>query len=377
MVAEKYLTPVRVSTILGGTVTMKIPRLSAALLGLFLVLSSGLPAQTASEPDQLPSWVLFGLGQKAYEAKKFGEATVYFRQAVDRRGLYPEAEAYLARIASQGEGTALQEAQLLKALDERGLLQVPDDRYSLLYALADLRLRSDDGKSVEKGEAALETWREILHDDKAYRAVEDGGGLDGYYKSLLDKPSLVNLKTATGPSLTQNLVGLNKLLYLYRHPLGFSLKAHQEIAALSVTNKAYKKAVGHALFALVGIFSTSIEQVQSIHPDYVFRTLDELFADPSSEFYLGRPAGIRETSASAGGPNPGWLVRYQPVWDTLRASGTLRTLDTLLAALDGLGAQEKTLGVPPGQRPIKDVSAEVRRWRALLFPETKEVKTRG
>lgn len=342
---------------------MKTQNGALVLLGLTLVLPLG--AQTpAPEPTSLPSWVLFGLGQKAYEEKRFGEATVYFRQAIDRRGVYPEAEAALARIAAQGEGLALLEAQLLKALDERGLLQVPDDRYALLYALADLRLRLDQGRSVEKGEAALETWREILHDDEAYQAVEQSGGLDGYYKALLDRPSVVTLKTATGPSITESLVGLNKLLYLYRHPLGFSLKAHQEIAALSVTNKAYKKAVGHSLFALTGIFSTIIAQVQVIHPDYVFRNLEELFSDPNSPYFIGAPIDLVSSPASAGSPNPGWLVRYQPLWDYLRASDTLRSLDTLLAALEGLSSQPAA----PGQRSFREASAEVNRWKALLFP---------
>lgn len=356
---------------------MRTNRPPLLLLPLFFV-ALGLSAQTGSpEPDRLPSWVLFGLGQQAFEEKRFGEATVYFRQAVDRRGIYPEAEAALARIAGQGEGPALQEAQLLKALDERGLLQVPDDKYALLYALADLRLRSDAGTSVEKGEAALETWREILRDDVPYRSVEESGGLDGYYNALMSRASVINLKTATGPNLTENLVGLNRLLYLYRHPLGFSLRAHQEIAALSVTNRAYKKSLGHSLFALTGILSTVIEQVRVLHPDYVFRSLDELFADPASSVYLGMPPGARESSTQAGGPNPGWLVRYQPIWDYLRAAGTLRSLDTVLAALDGLAVQEKTLGVPSGQRSVKDITTEIRRWRSLLFPEANEVRPRG
>jgi len=350
---------------------------SCLLFASLLFLCAFAGAQPAPEPDQLPSWVLFGLGQKAYEQKRFGEATVYFRRAVDRKGIYPEAEAALAKIADQGEGLALQEVQLQKALDERGLLLVPDDRFSLLYALADLRLRADKGTSVEKGEAALETWREILKDDAAYRAVEETGGLDGYYNALMAQASVVNLKTAQGPSLTENMVGMNRLLYLYRHPLGFSLRAHQEIAALSVTNKAYKKAIGHSLFALVGIFSTVIDQVKLLHPDYVFRTLDELFADAASPVYLGKPVGIRPTSNQAGGPNPGWLVRYQPIWDYLRGAGTLRSLNTLSAALDGLAAQEKTLGTPDGQRPLKQIVAEVRRWRTLLFPDSSEVKVRG
>lgn len=356
---------------------MKTINKSAVLVALFLVTPLLLAQPAAPEPDKLPSWVLFGMGQQAYEEKRFGEATVYFRQAVDRRGIYPEAEAALARIASQGEGLALQEAQLQKALDERGLLQVPDDRYALLYALAELRLRADSGTTVEKGEAALETWREILQDDSAYRAVEESGGLDGYYNALMAKASVVNLKTATGPNQSENLVGLNRFLYLYRHPLGFSLKAHQEIAALSVKNRAYKKALGHSVFALTGIFSTVIDQVKLVHPDYVFRSLDELFADTDSPVYLGRPQGVREFTAQAGGPNPGWFVRYQPIWDYLRAAGTLRSLDTVLAALEGLVAQEKTLGVPSGQRPLKEISTEVRRWRSLLFPDSNEAPTRG
>lgn len=356
---------------------MKPNQFKAVFLGLFLLTSLLAEAQQAPEPQSLPSWVLFGLGQQAYEEKRFGEATVYFRQAVDRRGIYPEAEAALARIAGQGEGSALQEAQLQKALDERGLLVVPDDRYALLYALADLRLRSDAGTSVEKGEAALETWREILQDDAAYRAVEESGGLDGYYNALMARASVVNLKTATGPNQTENMVGLNRLLYLYRHPLGFSLRAHQEIAALSVKNKAYKKALGHSLFALTGIFSVVIDHVRVVHPDYVFRSLDELFADPASPVYLGKPQGDREGSVQAGAPNPGWFVRYQPIWDYLRASGTLASLDTVLGALEGLAVQEQKAGVPPGQRPLKEIAAEVRRWRSLLFPSSNEVKTRG
>lgn len=342
------------------------------------IFCTSVGAQSASpEPDQLPSWVLFGLGQRAYEQKHFGEATVYFRQAVDRKGIYPEAEAGLAQIAHQGEGLALQELELQKALDQRGLLQVPDDRYQLLYALADLRLRADTGTSVEKGEAALETWRDILKDDQAFQSIEQSGGLDGYYNALMAQPSLINLKTAQGPSLTANLVGLNRLLYLYRHPLGFSLRAHQEIAALSVTNKAYKKAVGHSLFALVGIFSTVIDQVKVTHPDYVFRSLDELFSDPTSDVYIGRPAGVRTNVNQPGAPNPGWLVRYQPIWDYLRSAGTLRSFNTLLAALDGLAAQEKVTGTPPGQRPVSQIVTEVRRWRTLLFSDAREAKVHG
>ncbi len=83
--------------------------------------------------------------------------------------------------------------------------------------------------------------------------------------------------------------------------------------------------------------------------------------------YIGRPDGL-ESSRSAGSANPGWLVRYQPLWDYLRGSGTLRSLDTILAALDGLAVSKEP--VASGQRPLTEVKAEIRRWKAVLFPET-------
>jgi len=334
-------------------------------------------AAQLAEPDHLPSWVLLGLGQHDLAEHRWGSATVFLRKAVDAKGLYPEAEAGLAQVASTGDGLAFQEAELRKALSEADLLQVPDDKYALLYQLADLQLRSDPGTSLEFGENALETWREILKDDRAFQEVENGGGLEGYYNALMKPASIVQFKTETGPNLTASLVGLNRLLYLYRHPLGFSLKAHQKIAELMVKNKAYKKAIGHAAFALVGIFSTVIQAVQDSQPDYVFRSLDELFADPSSAVYLGKPAGLHPRALRPGDANPGWFVRYQPIWDYLNQAGTAQTLRTLLSALDGLQNEEARTGHPAGQRPITEIRAEILRWKSFLFPLSREVLIRG
>ena len=334
-------------------------------LAMLLALGGFGYSQVPSEPASLPSWVLLGLGKRSAEQHQYGDAVVSLRKAVDRRGLYPEAEIQLATIAGLNGNPALQESLLEKALAESGLLQVPEDRYTILYALADLRLKTEIPGGILKGEKALETWREILRDDTVYQAAQESGGLEGYYRALLVPNSPIVLKTSTGPGLNESFVGLNRVLYLYRHPLSFSLVAHEKIAALSLENRAYKAAAAQALFALTAIFSTVLDEVRVFQPDYVFRDLKELFVDSTSPVFLGRST-LADTS-TPGGPNPGWLVRYQPIWDYLRDSGTKQTLDTLAKALDGLAAQEKTGDRDKTLRPAAEVAAEIRQWQKILF----------
>jgi hypothetical protein len=255
-------------------------------------------------------------------------------------------------VASLGGDPALWEIQLEKALSESGVLMVPQDRISLLYSLAKLRLVTDKGLSREKGEAALETWREILKDDPVYRAAEEAGGLEGYYNAVVAKIAPVTLRTATGPSLTENLKSLDRLLYLYRHRVSFSLEAHQEIAQLSLENRAYKKAAAHAAFALVAIFSTVIEEVRVYYPDYVFRSLSEIFVNTGTDVYLGAITSADSTSFSAGAPTATALRRWEPVWQFLVSSRTARTFETLIRALDALGEPQAASDIRAWQEKI-------------------------
>ena len=354
---------------LRAIVSLEMVLYRARLRSLVLVLCLAVPlcGQVASEPASLPSWVLLGLGKRMAEQHLYGEAVVSLRKAVDRKGVFPEAEVQLATIAGLNGNPALQESLLEKALSETGLLQVTDDRYTILYALADLRLKTEQVSGKLKGGQALETWREILQDDAVYQRVQDSGGLEGYYRALMATPSPISLKTSTSPGLSETFFGLNRVLYLYRHPLTFSLKAHQNIASVSLENRAYKVAAAESLFAFTGILSTVIDEVKVFHPEYVFRDLKEFFVDNNSPVYLGKPAGASESTAQPGGPNPGWLVRYQPVWDYLRAAGTRQTLETLAGALDGLAAQEKAGERDKSLRPASEVAAEVRQWQKILI----------
>ena len=349
------------------TPEMVLLRVPLQTLLFVLCLMVPLAGQVPSEPASLPSWVLLGLGKRMAEQHLYGDAMVSLRKSVDRRGVFPEAEVQLATIAGLNGNPALQESLLEKALSEAGLLQVTDDRYTILYALADLRLKTEVLSGKLKGAQALETWREILQDDKVYQKVQDSGGLEGYFRALMATPSPISLKTSPSPGLAETFFGLNRVLYLYRHPLTFSLKAHQNIAAVSLENKAYKVAAAESLFAFTGILSTVIEEVKVFHPDYVFRDLKEFFVDSNSPVYLGKPIGAGESTGQPGGPNPGWLIRYQPVWDYLRTAGTRQTLETLAGALDGLAKQEKTGERDKSLRPASEVAAEVRQWQKILI----------
>ena len=46
----------------------------------------------AEEPKELPSWVLFGQARELVGQKHFGEAVVLYRQAIVRKGIFPEAQ---------------------------------------------------------------------------------------------------------------------------------------------------------------------------------------------------------------------------------------------------------------------------------------------
>lgn len=325
-----------------------------------------LPANLNSEPETLPSWVLFGLGKRALDQRNFAEAVVDFRRAIQRKGIYPEAEWALARIAGMNGNPTLQESLLEKALDESGLLAVPEDRIQILYELAALRQLHANPQTKEKGEAALETYREILHEDPVYRAAENSGGLEGYFKAFMAAPSTVVYKTGNGPSPTAALSGLNRLLYLYPQTVDFSLKAHQEVARMAMENKAYRMAASECLFSVTVIFSTVIQEVRKIHPDYTFRDLAELLVQKDSPVYLGKPEGSVASRVRPGAPNPGWFVRYQPIWDYLKDVRAKETLVMLAQCLKALEEGEKSLKPSPQTRTAKDAAAEALKWASYL-----------
>jgi hypothetical protein len=83
--------------------------------------------------------------------------------------------------------------------------------------------------------------------------------------------------------------------------------------------------------------------------------------------YLGKRPQNNDVTSTPGGPNPGWLIRYQPIWDYLSASGTRQTLETLVRALDGLASAEKSGERDKSLRPATEVAAEVRQWQKILI----------
>ncbi len=271
-------------------------------------------AQKAAEPDSLPSWVLYGLGQQAYEqsvsARPRCISDVLSSAAASIRRPKPRWPRSPARVKAR----RFQEAQLQKAIDEQGLLQVPDDRYALLYALADLRLRTDPGASVEKGEAALETWRQILKDDEPYQAAQAGEDSRGLLQRLDGRQHAGQAQDGPGPQPHGEPRWAQPADVSVPAALGFSAACpSRRSPRFRWLTRPTSRPSPKALFALVGIFSTVIVQVKAIHPEYSFRGLDELFIDKASDYYIGKPEGL-ESTRSAGSANPGWLVRYQPVW---------------------------------------------------------------
>ena len=336
--------------------------------------SAPLPSQPFNypnaEPHIYPSWVEYGEGLKEMAENHYGEAAVDFNRAIERKGIFPEAEWKLADLAGLDGDPLIKERLLEKALDEAGLLVVPDDRWELLYDLAAVRLRLPS-QGLEKKSLAMDTYRQILNQDPDYARLESEGGLAGYDAAFFTRPGSFIYQSTGLPSFTSQLTGLNRVLYLFHHPVDFSLKAHEELARLYLENHAYDQAEVHALYALTAIFSTVIDEVQRIQPDYVFRSLNDLFVNQKSPVFLGVPSGLLSHRQSPGSANPGWLSRWQDIHNFLNSAGTDQTMVVLVRALEGLAEREKLFPAPLGnRRRATDGINEMRHWLKVIFPNS-------
>ncbi len=335
--------------------------------------SAPLPPETFTYPDAephvLPSWVEFGRGEMAVQEKHYGQAVNDFRKAIERKGIYPEAEWKLAEVAGIN-GDPLVEAQLLRhALGEAGLLAVPDDKWAILYTLAKVE-KQLPSPGLEKKSLAMDTYREILSQDPDYEALEAGTGLGGYDAAFFTKPGRFVYQSTGKESFTSQLTGLNRVLYLYHHPVDFSLKAHQELAKLYLENHAWDQAEVHALYALTAIFSTVIDAVQAQQPDYVFHSLNDFFRNRNSPVFLGVDPRL-QSHRGPGSANPGWMSRWQDIWDFLKKSKTDETLATLDFALRGIEKRDRLFTAPPdNRRTAQQAQEEVLGWLHLIFPNS-------
>ena len=115
-------------------------RISTVPFVLILLLPSTLlPAQTNNFVE---AWFLYEQGKAKLEdpeGPELGEALLSFQEAIDKRGgVFPEAEMAIGDIYFQEGAFALAKRQYDKAFELRRGMEIAEEKYTILYRLADL-----------------------------------------------------------------------------------------------------------------------------------------------------------------------------------------------------------------------------------------------
>lgn len=232
----------------------KFLRKNTSKFFLFLLFPSYL---MATQQSVVPSWVLLENARRIsqennYEAPDLGRAVALLREALFLRGIYPEAEYFLANIYLREGNTSLAKLHLQESRQQKDFFKVKMDYAQAVYDLADI--------SIVEGDfiKAIEYLREIAFLSESYQEAFSNGGLSKYNELFLEK--------------RRGIEGFPLVFNLYRFPYDNSVKAHIKLAKIYYDLQVYSLAVNHFLFALIGEFSRVYDMVEYYEPDYTFET---------------------------------------------------------------------------------------------------------
>lgn len=174
-------------------------------------------------------------------------------EEIDLLAFYPEAEFWKGRVfAVEGE-LALAERQYLRAFDMRASLEVPEERYAILYALADLYRTQDDAVAWEN------VMKRILSDDP----VAGEPALDPFLRDAM----MATLKDA----------GFDRFVVLYRIEPSFSFEANEAVAEFYL-ERGRAAASLHAAVAASMVVTRAVAMLRERDRDYAWTGLADFRA---------------------------------------------------------------------------------------------------
>ena len=188
------------------------------------------------------------------ENPDLGEALRLLRRAIEQQAYFPEAEAAVGEIYLQEGALEQAKTQFQKVLQPEyaALLRVPEERYRVLYLLADIQETQAKYADMQK---SLE---QILQDQPAYASMEQQRFRDTFQASYLKW-------------------GLDRTLQLYRlEDGGFALSAHAKLGWFAYRTGRYEPAsIRHSLFALTTVVTEAMLELRRTNPSYEFESLGE------------------------------------------------------------------------------------------------------
>ncbi|MDR1894682.1 MAG: hypothetical protein LBQ61_08390 [Spirochaetales bacterium] len=246
----------------------KGPAIWAALCFLAPCL---LPAQDASPAP--PLWLRLEEAKQALRDRQLGEAVYIYRDILSRaekRGeTVPEAEMGLGIIFKEEGELELARLQFLSAWEHAGQLYVPDDRYTILYHLADIYSLTYQFREYEK----------VL-----LQIIALGTGTEN---SL--NPEIVAYHEAMYLGLLRN--GPDRVFVLYRRNLENIQNACSALGLYYYRTGYYRESLRNLIAAAVSTVTVAVEFKRQEVFDYEFTTLSAFILqcrrDPGLAAYLG------------------------------------------------------------------------------------------
>lgn len=258
-------------------------------------------AQADSSRDQ--AWVLYEQGRARQEDRdkpEPGEALYLYRQAIERAGIFPEAEMAIGEIFFREGAYALAEEQFKKALATSPAFLIPEQKYLVRYRLADLYELQERYSEMEKQLLA------ILVD-----------------QSQWVQTSPLQLTDVIGQTYLRR--GIDQVFTIYRmNDSAFATAAHAKLGWMTYRAGRFDVSITHSLFALDIVVSEAVREIRRTVPDFEYSTLEKFAATalprPAVRTYLKESAFSEmlyylATATHAGGRTQ----RAREVWSSIAA----------------------------------------------------------
>jgi len=284
-------------------------RISEASRGSLRALLEALRAERISDSHRAFIEALL-LAMEYGPPERFGDSIGALRRELDDLVSYPEAEYWKGKVFLLEGELELAERQFLRAFDMRQALDVPEDRYAILYDLAALYRTAGDDAAWEA------VMKRILADDP----VAGEPPLDPF------------LRQAMMDTLLD--AGFDRFMTLYRLEPSFSLEANGEMGGFYL-ERGRASAPLHAAVAVNMVLTRAVSMLRSRDRDYAWAGLDD---------FLSRIAARRDITEYLAGQGLNKLLLT--LGDALYVAGARRSATPLWRVV-----------AASGERPYAGVAA--------------------
>ncbi len=186
----------------------------------------------------------------------FENSVTNIKKFYEDRAAYPEADYLIAKIYMQ-EGEYSSAADYYeKALANKDVLDVPDEKYDIMYDAAELaRLRKD----------------EVKFQNYLIKILEDNDSFikNGRYTS--------SLKAIVRYTIREETTSINQLFLLYRSNHYKSLNALLKLTEYYISNNEYERAYYTSILSVLTSFTRIHEIITARNQKYIYTTLDLFF----------------------------------------------------------------------------------------------------